>query len=422
MPRAIRNSKLESRSQRLKLPTKQPKPFWVSVASGVSLGYRRPLAGAGSWSVRCADGAGSNWTRVFGYADDHEPADNKHVFDFWQAQAQARALARGGGGEADATAPITVSGALDAYKADLLSRGADPYNATNPRKHLTASLLSMPVQLLGSKSLKAWRDSLLGGKLAPATINRLANSICAALELARRHDPRIKNRDSWETGLAGLPDAQRARNVVLSDEVVHAFVAAAYRHDQQLGLFCDLLATTGCRPSQAARLCCEDLHDHATKPKVMLPKSAKGGGRNRSAKKSERYSVPLTLALAKRLKAAAAGRAPDSALLLCADGSSWGDDPSLKYRRPVREVFEAIGENPDEVSLYSLRHSNITRMLLRNVPVRLIASLHNTSIFQIEKNYSKHITEHAIDDISRAGLLSEPAPAAKENVIPLRKS
>ena len=33
-------------------------------------------------------------------------------------------------------------------------------------------------------------------------------------------------------------------------------------------------------------------------------------------------------------------------------------------------------------------------MLLRNVPIRLVASLHNTSVAMIEKHYSKYITEH----------------------------
>ena len=57
-------------------------------------------------------------------------------------------------------------------------------------------------------------------------------------------------------------------------------------------------------------------------------------------------------------------------------------------------------------------------MLLKNIPIRLIASLHNTSVGQIEKNYSAHITEHSSDDLSRTGLLSEPAPLA-DNVVPL---
>ena len=54
--------------------------------------------------------------------------------------------------------------------------------------------------------------------------------------------------------------------------------------------------------------------------------------------------------------------------------------------------------------MYALRHSSIVRMLKANVPIRLVASLHNTSTKMIEKHYSKYITEHS-DDVSRHALL-----------------
>src|SRR5258708_26560622 len=160
--------------------------------------------------------------------------------------------------------------------------------------------------------------------MAPATINSLSRCVCAALELARQHDERIKNHDAWEIGLAGLPDAQEARNVVIADEKVHEFVATAYGLDGKFGLLADTLAITGARPSQAVRLRVEDLHDHPVRPKLMMPKSAKGGGRNRSQKKTERYSVPITVQLAAKLRAAAKGRADDAPLLVQSDGSPWG--------------------------------------------------------------------------------------------------
>jgi len=56
--------------------------------------------------------------------------------------------------------------------------------------------------------------------------------------------------------------------------------------------------------------------------------------------------------------------------------------------------------------------------MTRRRAIRLVASLHNTSVAMIEKHYSKYITEHSIDDIARIGLLSEPEPAA-DNVVPL---
>ena len=151
----------------------------------------------------------------------------------------------------------------------------------------------------------------------------------------------------------------------------------------------------------------------------MMPKSAKGGGRNRSVKKTERYSACRSPRNWRpRLKAAAKGRADDAPLLLQSDGSPWDNNPGQNYHRQVDKVVTAIGLDPAEVTMYCLRHSSIVRMLLRNVPIRLVASLHNTSVAMIEKHYSKYITEHSIDDITRAGLLSEPTPAA-DNVVAL---
>jgi hypothetical protein len=50
------------------------KPYFVVVAPGVGLGYRRNRT-AGSWVVRAADGKGGNWTQAFACADDFEDAN-----------------------------------------------------------------------------------------------------------------------------------------------------------------------------------------------------------------------------------------------------------------------------------------------------------------------------------------------------------
>ena len=137
-------------------------------------------------------------------------------------------------------------------------------------------------------------------------------------------------------------------------------------------------------------------------------------------KKTERYSVPITRQLATKLKAAVKGRVDDAPLLLQSDGSPWDKNPGQNYHRQVDKVVTAIGLDPAEVTMYCLRHSSIVRMLLRNVPIRLVASLHNTSVAMIEKHYSRYITEHSIDDLTRIGLLSEPVPAS-DNVVALAR-
>ena len=69
------------------------------------------------------------------------------MLTFHQAQDAAKKLARGENGSTG-SAPITVDGALAAYRLDLIARDANPYNAEQPRLHLTSVLLSKPVALL----------------------------------------------------------------------------------------------------------------------------------------------------------------------------------------------------------------------------------------------------------------------------------
>jgi len=66
--------------------------------------------------------------------------------------------------------------------------------------------------------------------------------------------------------------------------------------------------------------------------------------------------------------------------------------------------------DPSEVTIYALRHSSIVRYLLANVPVRVVATKHDTSIPMIERNYSKYIADHA-DVLSRRAMLDPGAPS-----------
>ena len=249
----------------------------------------------GSWVLKASDGHGAYWTKAFALADDFEDADAKNVLTFYQAQDQAKKLARGDD-DLD-SAPITVDSALKAYRRDLEARGANPYNAEWPRLHLTSVLLLKPVALLTSAELKKWRDGLLG-TMAPSTINRLCRCLGAALEQAAQHDKRVQNRDAWETGLAGLPNAQEVRNVIIADDKVRELITAAYSLDHQFGLLTDTLAITGARPSQAAgcasRICITIRCDRNWRCRSR----ARAAVETAAGKRPSATSVPITMQLA----------------------------------------------------------------------------------------------------------------------------
>jgi integrase len=236
----------------------------------------------------------------------------------------------------------------------------------------------------------------------------------AALELAARKDRRIRNVIEFKAGLPSLIGLTRARNVVLDDDTVRRFIAAAHAHESKFGLLVEVLAVTGARTSQAARLLVKHLvADDPNVPVLKMPKSGKGGATDRAARKASTFSVPITPALAAALKQGTVGRQPDDFLLTRANGRPWGTENTHHYYRIA--VVKAIGRDPDEVTLYALRHSSITRALKANVPIRIVAASHDTSTQQIERVYTDQITAHS-DDIARRALLAFAAPAVNKVV------
>jgi integrase len=404
MARRPRAARLETRTARLKLKVRKKPYDFTSIAPRIGLGYRR-CKSAGRWVVKVADGHGGNWTKVVGIADDHEDADGEHIFSWWQAQDQARALARGkdsAGGR-----PDTVAEALADYEADLIARGGSPTNAHRVRTLLPPTILAKPVALLTARELKHVRDRLVTKGAKPASVNRDLKGLKAALNLAAAHDPRITNSAAWRTGLAALPDAHHARNVILDDDnEVRPLIAAAYAEDSALGLLVETAAVTGARVSQLARLEVADLQAERPDPRLMMPSSRKGKG----IKRIERKPVPITSSLAAQLRQAAGNRARTELLLLRADGTQW-QPGKADYRLPFIRAVTRVGLDPGLVTLYSLRHSSIVRQILANTPLRVIAATHDTSTGQIEKTYSAYIGDVS-DAVTRRALLDTAQPAA----------
>lgn len=406
MARSVRSSRLESRSARLKLPIAK-KPTFVKIAPGVALGYRRN-ASAGTWVVRCADGRGGNWTKAIGTADDFEDATIGRTLTFWTAQQRARELARGGLGGGDVNKLITVAEAIAAYEVDLRARGGDVYNARRCRIHLPSILASKTVALLTAKELRHWRDGLLGAGLAPPTVKRTSRALQAALNLAASHDSRIANSSAWRVGLAALPDAESARNVILPEADILAIIRAAYELDADFGLLVECAAVTGARVSQLARLEVGDLQGDSDTPRLQMPTSRKGRGMKRIG----RCPVPIPASLAAKLQTDRQTGEP----LLFRHGAPWR--PS-DHRQPFRRAVERAGLDPDGVTIYSLRHSSIVRQLLAGVPIRVVAVNHDTSVIMLERTYSKNIGEHT-DSLTRRVLL-DPAGPAGDSVAPIAR-
>ncbi len=105
-------------------------------------------------------------------------------------------------------------------------------------------------------------------------------------------------------------------------------------------------------------------------------------------------------------------------MLLRADGEPWNEaNVNGDYRTDLRRDRQGDGTEPEDqrLSLPAFRHR---RQLWRGVPVKIVAVNHNTSVEQIESNYSRHIIDHS-DEITRAALLDHAPAPITGNVVKL---
>jgi integrase len=399
MARSIYSDKLRNRTNRLKLPIKK-KPYKLLIAPGVFLCYRRN-AGPGTWSVE------AGWMKRFALADDHESANNASVLSFYQAQARALKLARGSEGDSDK--PVTVAEALDAYSTDLEVRGGSKYNAKSVRNHLSSAMLSKPVMLLTETELANWRNGLVAEGLKLSSANRVGKSFKAALALAAKRDKRITNGAAWKNGLKPLKQKGSNNpprdNYYLPDATIRAIVRECYLEGDDFGVLIDVLAGTGTRESQALKLRPHDLRlDDPEAPRLMLWCSAKGRDRD-----PEQRSVPITPKLAETLRARAIARGPNRLLF----ERIW--NVSARFRVVLERLDLDLSISP-----YTLRHSSIIRQIRGNVPLRLIAFNHDTSVMEIERTYGRYLN-NASDDLTRKALLADDTVVAMDNVVKLAR-
>jgi integrase len=317
---------------------------------------------------------------VIALADDHESANGDSVLNFWQAQDRAKEIVRGPAG---GSRPLTVGEALEHYKQDLKGRGGGLQNVLRVIGTLPDSLAAKSVALLTARELRHWRDSEIERGIKASSADRNARALKACLNQAAADDARITNTNAWKTGLKRLPEEETPANRIIPDDVIKRIVIAAREVNEGFGLLCEVGAVTGARPSQIFKLEVGDLRDQNGAASLNMPSSRKGRRR-----RVTRTSVPIPSSLAKRLRQHAADRGP-SEPLIALNGKRAGRVQNI-YVRLWREMAAAIGLDAG-VSFYSLRHSSIVRQLIAGVPIRVVASHHDSSVPILESVYSRHI-------------------------------
>lgn len=421
---------IDTPAKRLRLAPRR-NPYWQSIAGGrggVSLGYRRSERGAGAWIAKTV-AQGKRAEERIGEADDVpgvggvdyktavaqalEWSSRQHLA--FEAQAKAK----------EVPSKPTVRTAVEAYiemREKLSAR-----HGRNARGRLTkhvlanARLADTLLSRLSAGDLEVWRDGL--EELAPATVNRLVNDFRAALNgaaITHRRQLPAHFISEIRVGTKRIEETDVARRQILQDEQIVALVSAAFEADEtgDFGRLVTLLAASGARHSQVVRVLIGGFQHN--QQRVFVPSSRKGRGR------AERppIAVQLSAEVCHRLEAGVGARGPDEFLLTRwhwsrkgrsqwerVERRGWG--PQYEANRYWPDTVRIANDNgakvPCDTVMYAFRHSSIVRGLRANLPIRLVAALHDTSVEMIEKHYSAYIVD-ATEELARRAALTLPPP------------
>jgi integrase len=427
MARTVRDTNLETRTARLRLPIRA-EPYWRTIDPGAHLGYYRGRRG-GSWVARRYQDARYRKTAL-GTADDVSDPDGIEILSFSQAQAAARnwfaKLAREAAGiEPPADGPYRVREAISDYLADYKRRGGKALTATEiaANAHIIPTLGDARLERLTAARIREWHSELAEAparlrtkkgalqlktrtfdpddtevmRRRRATANRVLTVLKAALNHAFR-EGRVSNDEAWRR-VKPFREADAARVRYLSHDEARRLVNAA---EPGLRQMVQAALLTGCRYGELASLHSEDFDSEAGTIRIGAAKSGKA------------RHVVLTddgIILFRRL---AAGKPYGALLLPRADGKRWG---RAHAQRPLIEACAAARISP-AASFHVLRHTYASHLVMAGAPLQVVATnLGHADTRMTEKHYA-HLAPSYVADVIRATMprlgLIEPS-----SVVPL---
>lgn len=418
--------------------------------------YRRGKRG-GVWFARWRNwGQGANYKQApIGPANDVNDKPAEGLFTFLQAEKLARQIVEQARQEAKATAdgpPLTVRLAIETYIAvrdarDTRRKGREVRSDASQRLCRNvlgaekrgkqeaipaAPLADVALHILKESDLLAWRAAL-PETMKATTKQRLINDLKAALNAAYaahrdRLDPTLPAVIKHGLGAVSEHDHDEAvplarDNQILSDVQVGRLIGAGQEIDAEQGWDGDLyrlilvLAATGARFSQIVRMRVGDVQ--RPQARLMVPVSRKGRGG-----KSGSTPVPVGKDVLDALLPVTVGRENDAPLLerwrnkqVAGEVGRWEKHERGPWQSPseLTRPWNAIrdrAEMPDVIP-YALRHSSIVRGIRANLPIRLVAALHDTSTPMIERHYGRWIADGLDELAARAVVPLVPQDGGK---------
>lgn len=374
-------------------------PYWHKISAGCYLGFRKQsTSSSGQWVARWRDDTGGQRYHSLGSYDDLPPNAR---FDAGTRAAQSWFAHVGAGGSVE---EVTVKMACERY-VDHLKRNKTPEAAEDAEKRFKRYVYNRPIakitlEKLHPTHLETWRNQLqdapkrasgkkpadpdtppkdLDAKRSPSTLNRDMTCLRAALNLAHR-DRLVLNDAAWAVKLLPIKNADQRRTLYLDREQRQALID---HMDADLATFARAICAIPLRPGALAALTV-GRYDKKLQA-LYIEEDKAGAGR----------SIVLPASTAAQFEQATKDKLPTALLFTRADGEAWDKD---KWKGPIKDAAQAAGL-PSATTVYTLRHSTITDLVLASVDLFTVAKLAGTSIRMIELHYG-----HLRGDVTAAAL------------------
>lgn len=402
MPRAVRDTKLDTPTARQKLVIDRH-PYKRSLEQGLILLYYRGK-NRGSWSVRLYNSkAGKYEEHKLGLANDHRHANGIDVLDFKQAQVAAKnkaeeiSLKKAGKIK---SGPYTVKDAIDEYIDWARSNRKSHKNIENRlNRHVIPHFGEQLVQDLTRDEIEKWHRKLshapaqVGGHLGKnkkgekkktrmlrkdpdprarkVTANRTLAYFKAALSRAHIGGKVLCN-PVWKT-VEQFKGVEKARVDCFTEKEIKRLINVAV---PELKSLLQAALYTGCRFSEIANLKCNDFD------------SKKGTIFIGDSKANRTRYIPLTAEGTSFFSYVAAGKLSDEYLFLNSNGEHWKqlDNKAFNEARTIAKV------NP-KCTFHSLRHTYASLMLNNGASLEVISKILGHHSISITEKYYAHMAE-----------------------------
>jgi len=439
MARSARDSRLETRTARLKLA--RGARHYLTIGKRLALGYRRTSQGFGTWQARIFTNERQYRFIRLAAADDQHDANGKDVLDFFQAQAKARKVYDDfmhGRLDTGTTVGEAATAYLEWYKDH---RKAYRETEATIKAHILPVFGERRIADLKSKEIRDWHHKL--GTQAPrkrtkkgarqrfgakpqteeqkrarrASANRVLTVVKAILNKALE-DELVSDGSAWKN-VKPFKNADAPRVRFLTEAESTRLINACrpdFRPLVRAALF------TGARYGELTGLTVADVNPDTAS---VFIRPSKGG--------KARY-VPLSPAGLDFFKTAIAGKPGDALVFTKTKGEPWGKNHHV---RALKEACEKErGNIVPAIGFHELRHTYASLLAQAGADLLTISKLLGHADTRVTSRHYAHLCDRTLANAVNALLPSfghqpeekireiQPAPKKAEprgKVVPMPK-